>query len=109
MSSVGFVFEPTEVLLKLGNTKGEFKIAADKDLHPLSYFYSATKTEEVFTNYKITTNNNIRITNTPVQILIPTSINLPIGGCSSPIIIKLSNPPLLDMTINFNYDNSIYS
>ena len=61
------------------------------------------------TFYKITTNNNIRITNFPVSISIPSSINLPKGGCSQPILIKLSNTPIVDMSITFNYDNSVYN
>lgn len=61
------------------------------------------------TFYKITTNNNIRITNTPVSITIPTSIDLPRGGCSNPFIIKLTNPPTIDMSVTFNYDNLVYN
>lgn len=53
-------------------------------------------------------NNNIRITNTPVYITIPSNVNLPKGGCSAPIQIKLLNPPVNDMSINFNYDNFLY-
>jgi len=43
LSSTGFVFEPAEVLLKLGDEKSQFRIGADKDLYPISYFYSAIK------------------------------------------------------------------
>lgn len=43
LSSPGFVFEPAEVLLKLGDEKAQFRIGADKDLYPISYFYSAIK------------------------------------------------------------------
>lgn len=45
VSSPGFVFEPSDLLLKLGDTSTRFRIGADKDLYPISYFYSATKTE----------------------------------------------------------------
>lgn len=48
------------------------------------------------------------ITNTPVPITIPTTINLPKGGCSPPLVIKLTNPPVIDMSITFNYNNSQY-
>lgn len=43
LSSPGFLFEPADVLLKLGDDKGQFRIAADKDLYPISYFYTAIK------------------------------------------------------------------
>lgn len=45
LSSTGFVFEPSDVLLKLGDQKAQFRIGADKDLYPISYFYSAVKQE----------------------------------------------------------------
>lgn len=45
LSSTGFKFEPAQVLLKLGDTESSFRIAADKDLYPISYFYSAIKQE----------------------------------------------------------------
>lgn len=43
LASTGFLFEPSDVLLKLGDDKSQFRIGADKDLYPISYFYSAIK------------------------------------------------------------------
>lgn len=44
LSSTGFTFQPSDVLLKLGDNSTKFRIGADKDLYPISYFYAATKT-----------------------------------------------------------------
>ena len=84
-------------------------MGADAGLLPISYFYDTQKTEEVFTYYTITKNNNIRVTNTPVQITVPSSISIPIGGCSQPVVVDILHPPVDDFGISFNYDNSIYT
>ena len=52
---------------------------------------------------------NIKVTNTPVVINIPSSLTLPQGGCTDPYIISLVNPPFTDMTITYVFDNSLYS
>ena len=44
LASTGFVFEPSSVLLKVGDQKGQFRVGADSSLLPLFYTYSATKT-----------------------------------------------------------------
>ena len=38
----------------------------------------------------------------------PTSINVPIGGCSIAEPVVLSNPPVDDLMITFSYDNTAY-
>lgn len=48
------------------------------------------------------------MTNIPVTITVPSTINVPLGGCSEPVIIDCVNPPYNDMTITFNYDNAVY-
>ena len=52
---------------------------------------------------------NIKVTNTPVVITIPSSLTLPQGGCTDPYLISLANPPFTDMTISYVFDNSLYS
>lgn len=103
------MFDPDVVFLRLGDRKGVFRVGADSGLFPIGYFYDAVKTEEMFTYYTITKNNNIMVTNTPVTIIIPTSINIPIGGCSTPFTIDITNPPILDVDITFSYNNIMYN
>lgn len=61
------------------------------------------------TNYQITLNMNIVVTNNPIVITLPSSVNLPLGGCSNPFIISLNNPPFNDLTITYTFDNVLYS
>ena len=84
-------------------------IGADKSLLPITYFYQAIKQEEVITNYQITLNMNIQVTNTPALITLPTTLDLPLGGCTKPFIISLNNPPFTDVTISFSFNNTLYS
>ena len=43
LSSSGFVFEPSEVFLSLGDDNGTFRVGADSGLLPINYFYNTTK------------------------------------------------------------------
>ena len=52
---------------------------------------------------------NIKITNNPVIITLPSSLTLPQGGCTDPFLIDLPNPPYVGLTITYSFDNSVYS
>jgi hypothetical protein len=52
---------------------------------------------------------NILVTNTPISITLPASLNLPLGGCSNPFVISLTNPPFNDLTISYSFNNALYS
>lgn len=108
LSSSGFEFSPSSVFLSVGDLKGTFKVGADSGLLPIDYFYSATKSEEVNTYYTITQGNSIKVTNTPITINVPSSISIPIGGCSEAAIIDIVNAPFNDISISYNYDNTVY-
>ena len=109
LQSTGFTFTPSTVFLPIGQKSASFVIGADKSLLPITYFYQAIKQEEVITNYQITLNMNIQVTNTPALITLPTSLDLPLGGCTKPFIISLNNPPFTDVTISFSFNNTLYS
>ena len=109
LTSTGFTFTPSRVFLPIGAKKRSFTIGADGSLVPVVYFYQATKQEEVNTNYQITLNMNVKVTNTPVPISLPTSLTMPKGGCTNPFTILLNNPPFQDLTISYTFDNSLYS
>jgi hypothetical protein len=109
LSSTGFTFTPSNVFLPIGAKQRTFVIGADSSLVPVVYFYQAIKQEEVNTNYQITLNMNIMVTNTPVLITLPASLNMPLGGCTNPFNILLTNPPFLDLTISYIFDNTLYS
>ena len=109
LQSTGFTFTPSNVFLPIGQTSASFVIGADKSLVPITYFYQAIKQEEVNTNYQITLNMNIQVTNAPILINLPASVNLPLGGCSNPFFISLSNPPFSDVSITYAFNNTLYS
>ena len=109
LSSTGFTFIPSNVFLPIGASQGSFVVGADSSLIPVVYFYQAIKQEEVNTNYQITLNMNIMVTNTPAPITLPTSLNMPLGGCTNPFNIILPNPPFLDLTISYTFNNTQYS
>lgn len=52
---------------------------------------------------------NIRVTNNPVTITLPSTLTLPKGGCTNPFLILLSNPPFQDLTISYTFNNALYS
>lgn len=45
ISSSGFLFEPAEVFLSVGDVKATFRVGADSGLLPINYFYNSTKSE----------------------------------------------------------------
>ena len=109
LSSTGFTFSPSSLFIPIGSTSAYFKIGADRDLVPVVYFYQAVKQEEVNTNYQITLNMNINVTNNPIQITLPSSLVMAKGGCTNPFLISLTNPPFSDITITYTFDNNLYS
>ena len=109
LSSTGFTFEPATVFLPIGSKSETFRIGADSSLVPVVYFYTAIKTEETNTYYAITLNMNIEVTNTPIDITLPSSLDMPLGGCTVPFTVDLANPPFRDLTITHTFDNSIIS
>lgn len=52
---------------------------------------------------------NIQVTNTPVLITLPSTISMPQGGCTAPMLISLTAPPFKDVTISYTFDNNLYS
>lgn len=49
------------------------------------------------------------VINTPVNVVIPSSINIPIGGCSVPFTVDIVNPPIFDVGVGFVYNNAMYN
>jgi hypothetical protein len=106
----GFTFMDNPTSIFLGDQSSTFTIGADMNLIPTYYVYNVIKTEtSLLPYYTVLTNNNILITNIPISINVVSSINVPQGGCSLPVQVTLTNPPYNDVSINFVYNNSLYS
>lgn len=52
---------------------------------------------------------NVMVVNTPVAITLPASLNMPLGGCTNPFSMLLSNPPFQDVSISYTFNNTLYS
>ena len=42
------------------------------------------------------------------MITLPAAVDMPLGGCSKPFLIQLTNPPFLDVALTFTFDNTLY-
>ena len=51
----------------------------------------------------------VEVTNTPITITVPSTLDVPLGGCSTPQLIELSNPPFSDLKMNFEYDTDLFN
>lgn len=87
-------FDPSPVYAYLGEEKAIFKIGADLNLIPKLYTYEIIKSEtSISAVYASLSKYLVSVTNNPILITIPSAINVPIGGCSVPYLIKLTNIP----------------
>lgn len=43
----------------------------------------------------------------PISISFPNSFTVPLGGCSMPAVISLTNPPYSFITINYQYNTTL--
>lgn len=49
------------------------------------------------------------VSNRPIPVFIPSSFTVPLGGCSVPYRVTLSNSPYSDVKISFQYDTILYN
>lgn len=49
------------------------------------------------------------VSNVPIPITLPLTFNVPIGGCSVPYKVSLTNAPYSDVKISFEYDTVLYN
>lgn len=87
-------FNPSPTYAYLGQAKAEFKIGADQNLIPKIYTFDIIKSEtSISAVYASLSKYTVSVTNTPVVIDIPATLNVPLGGCSVPYLIQLKNIP----------------
>lgn len=81
---------------------GEFMVGADQTIIPTVYNFQIIKSEtSISAYYTALSLNAVKVTNTKIVILTPSSITIPLGGCSVPVLITVDNPPFSDVRINF--------
>lgn len=102
-------FEPNPLSLYIGDTAGYFRISAPQNLIPTIYTFEIIKSESsISAFYTALSKYKVSVSNNPIQISIPTTINMPKGGCSIPVKIAVAKAPSSDVQINFEYDSDLY-
>ncbi|EAR93974.2 transmembrane protein, putative (macronuclear) [Tetrahymena thermophila SB210] len=105
LSATGFTFIPPSMNIYLGDLQTSFRVGADQNMLEKQYTASISKVEFGFTPvYQIANNLIIFVISQPIQIVTPTSINVPYGGCSLPYQVQISSTPYSDVDISIQYD-----
>ena len=93
----------------MGEQYSTFSIGADQNLIPTIYAFDIIKTESsISAFYTSLSKYTVLVNNEPIEISIPSLIEVPIGGCSIPYEIVLTNPPYSDISLDFEYDTDLY-
>ncbi|KAL4512787.1 hypothetical protein ABPG72_017472 [Tetrahymena utriculariae] len=105
LAAAGFTFIPPSMNIYLGDLQTSFRVGADQNMLEKQYTVSISKVEFGFTPvYQIANNLIIFVISQPIQIVTPTSINVPYGGCSLPYQVQISSTPYSDVNISIQYD-----
>lgn len=108
--SDALAFGGSPAYMYLGDTSGTFSVGADQTLIPTMYAFDIIKTEaSISAFYASLTKYTVLVSNTPIVITMPATFNVPLGGCSVPYLITLSNSPYSDVNIAFQYDTRLYN
>ncbi|KAL4481634.1 hypothetical protein ABPG74_007723 [Tetrahymena malaccensis] len=109
LAAAGFTFIPPSMNIYLGDLQTSFRVGADQNMLEKQYTVSISKVEFGFTPvYQIANNLIIFVISQPIQIVTPTSINVPYGGCSLPYQVQISSTPYSDVDISIQYDYTTY-
>lgn len=102
-------FEPNPLSLYIGDTAGYFRISAPQNIIPTIYTFEIIKSESsISAFYTALSKYKVSVSNNPIQLAIPSTINMPKGGCSIPVKIAVAKAPSSDLQINFEYDSDLY-
>lgn len=95
-------FSGAPAYMYLGDSSGKFSVGADQSLIPTIYAFDIIKTEtSISAFYTSLSKYTVLVSNLPISISIPSSINVPLGGCSVPYEIVLTNSPYSDVQLSF--------
>jgi hypothetical protein len=104
-SSTQLTISPNPSYLYLGNSGATFIIGASQNMIPTTYSFNVVKKETSISAYYSTLSQYpVIVTSTPIVITVPASFSVPIGGCSMPALITITNPPYSNVAINLQYD-----
>lgn len=108
-SAPGFVFSPERMNIYLGDYGTEFRVGADKNLMEKSYGFSV-QMEEKSSNpvYSVASSMILFVESKPLEILLPSDIRVPRGGCALFRRVVLKNAPTQAVDLVLQYDYSQY-
>lgn len=99
-SEINLVFDPILSNIHLGYLKIFYRVGVPSNLIEREYAASIRATERVFPpSYILQNNILISVTSNPVMIKSPSTIFLPISGCSVPFVFQLTNAPFHSLSI----------
>ena len=105
-TSMKFIDNPT--YLYLGSSSATFQIGIEQNVIPTSYTFDIVKKEtSISATYSTLSSYPLMVRSIPVSVAFPTSFTVPIGGCSMPVSIVLSNLPYSNLIIYFQYDTTV--
>ena len=106
-SSTQFSFDPNPTFLYLGNSFSTFTMGAGQNIIPTTYTFNLAKKEtSISALYSTLSEYAVQVTSVPITIAFPTSFSVPLGGCSMPIAVELTNPPFSYITVYYEYNTS---
>lgn len=109
-SASGLTFLPQVLEIGIGQTAGYFQVGGDINLLLSTISYSVSKAEQSGTNlYSVPSDLTVVVVDTPVPIVLPAAVSVPIGGCSLPVKVVLPNSPFSQVSVNYQYNSSLYN
>jgi hypothetical protein len=109
-SSTQLTFNPNPTYMYLGNAGSSFIIGVSQNMIPTTYTFNLAKKETSISSYYSTLSEYaVTVTSIPISISFPTTFTVPIGGCSNPSLVSISNPPFSNLNINFQFDTTLYT
>jgi hypothetical protein len=106
-SSSQFSFHDSPTFLYLGNSHSTVRIGAGQNLIPTTYTFNLLKKEtSISALYSTLSEYAVQVTSLPITIAFPASFNVPLGGCSMPVVVSLTNAPYSYITVYYEYNTS---
>ncbi|KAL4450888.1 hypothetical protein ABPG74_011730 [Tetrahymena malaccensis] len=103
-TAVGFGFLPSSIYALLGTKQGTLQVGADKNLFNQAYSFQVQKSEKIYQPIYSSDSSIVVIVNSnQVQINVPPTIIVPLGGCSTPQLLTIPNAPFDELTISLDY------
>lgn len=107
-SSTQFSFNSNPTFLYLGNAYSTVIIGTGQNVIPTTYTFNLAKKEtSISALYSTLSEYPIQVTSLPITISFPSSFSIPLGGCSLPVAVSLTNAPYSYLTLYYDYNTTL--